>query len=155
MMLVLRRRDSSSKRKHCVLETSMTRPRYTARWMQQSMAFWYLFNSTTRKVDSTNIALKHLLSKATGKRLGEEEVQFDCFNRSCIQAFDNVQHQGYSKTQWHNLLSGAWWSLMAWPIKWSLVKLSGVTHHVEPKDWSRGKRKARPEGLTWRNSLER
>ena len=42
--------------------------------MQQSMTFWYLFNSTIREVGNTNIALGHSLSKATDKRFGEKEI---------------------------------------------------------------------------------
>ena len=39
-----------------------------------SMAPWCLFDFTTREVGSTNIALGHLPSEATGKGFGEEEV---------------------------------------------------------------------------------
>ena len=52
-----------------------------------------------REINSTNIALKYLLLEAIGKRLGEEEAQFDCFNRSYIQSFGNAQHWGYGKTR--------------------------------------------------------
>ena len=65
--------------------------------MQQSTAFWCLFNFTIREVDSTNIALGHSPSKATSKKLDEEKVQFDCFNRSYIQGFNNIWHQSYGK----------------------------------------------------------
>ena len=71
------------------------------------MALWYLFDFTIKEVDSINIALGHSPLEVTGKRLDKEEAQFDCFDRSCIQAFDNVCHQGYSKIRWHDLLSGA------------------------------------------------
>ena len=37
---------------------------------------------TRRKVGSTNVILGHLLSNATGKKLIEKEVLFDCSNRS-------------------------------------------------------------------------
>ena len=77
----------------------MTRPRCTARWTQQNTALWYLFDSTTREVGSTNVDLGHSLLEATGKRLDEEEAQFDCFDRSCIRGFGNVWHQGYGKTR--------------------------------------------------------
>ena len=58
-----------------------------------------------REVSSINVVLEHLPLKATGKRFGEEEAQFNCFDGSCIQGFGNARHQGYSKTQWHDLLS--------------------------------------------------
>ena len=61
-----------------------------------------------RKVDSINIALGHSLLEAIGKRLGEEETQFDCFDKSCIRGFGNARHQGYGKTRWRDPLSGAW-----------------------------------------------
>ena len=60
--------------------------------MQQSTAPWYLFNSTTREVSSTNIALEHSPLETTGERLGEEETQFNCFDKSCIRSFGNVRH---------------------------------------------------------------
>ena len=96
---MLRRCNSSSKRKHYALGTSVTRPRCIAHWTQQSTALWCLFDSTTREVDSTDIALRHSPLEATGKRFGEEEAQFDCFDGSCIWGFGNAQHQGYGKTQ--------------------------------------------------------
>ena len=61
-----------------------------------------------REVGSTNITLGYLSLEATGKRLGEEEAQFNCFDKSYIRGFSNAQHQGYGKTQWHDLLSRAW-----------------------------------------------
>ena len=48
------------------------------------MALWCLFDSTTREVDSTNVALGYLILETTGKRLGEEKVLFDCFDKSWI-----------------------------------------------------------------------
>ena len=48
------------------------------------MTPWYLFDSTTGEVNSTNVTLGYLTLKATGKRLGEKEAQFDCFNKSYI-----------------------------------------------------------------------
>ena len=78
-----------------------------ARWTQQSTALWYLFDSTTREVGSIDVALGHSPSETIGKGLDEEEAQFNCFNRSCIQGFGNVRHQGYGKTWWRDPLSGA------------------------------------------------
>ena len=49
--------------------------------MQQSTAPWYLFDSTTKKVGSTNIALEYLLLEATGKKLGKKEALFNCFDK--------------------------------------------------------------------------
>ena len=66
--------------------------------MQQSTAFWCLFDSITREASSTNVALRLLLLEATSKRLGEEEVQFNCFDESYIHGFGNTWHQGYCKT---------------------------------------------------------
>ena len=98
MVLALRRRDSSSKCKHCALGTSVTRSRCTAYWTQQSTTPWYLFDCTIREVGSTNVALRHLLLEAIGKGLGKEEAQFNCFNGSCIRGFGNARHPGYGKT---------------------------------------------------------
>ena len=75
--------------------------------MQQSTAPWYLFDSTTKKVGSTNVTLEYSPSEATGKRLGEEEAQFDCFDRYCIRSFGNARHQSYSETRWHDPSSRA------------------------------------------------
>ena len=36
---------------------------------QQSMAFWYLFDSTKREVGSTNVSLKYLLLRIMVKNL--------------------------------------------------------------------------------------
>ena len=58
--------------------------------MQQNMAFWYLFDSTSREFDSTNVALGHSLLEVIGKRLDKEEVYFDYFDRSCIRGFGNT-----------------------------------------------------------------
>ena len=74
---------------------------------QQSMASWYLFDSTIRKVGSTNVALRHLPLEATNEGLGKEEAQFDYFDGSCIQGFGNARHQGYGKIQQRDPLSGA------------------------------------------------
>ena len=62
------------------------------------MALWYLFDSTMRKVANINIALKYLLLEVIGERLGEEEVQFDCFDGLCIWGFGNTWHQNYGIT---------------------------------------------------------
>ena len=56
------------------------------------MAHWCLFDSTIREVGNTNITLGHLPLEAIGKRFGEEEAQFNYFNRSCIQSFSNAQY---------------------------------------------------------------
>ena len=58
------------------------------------MASWSLFNSTTREVGSTDVALGHSPSEATDKGLGEEEALFDCFDGSWIQDFGGTWHQG-------------------------------------------------------------
>ena len=97
-MPILGGHDFSSKRKHYILGTSMTRPRCTTCWMQENMVSYYLFDYTTRKVSSTNIILEYLLLETTGKKLGEKEVQFNCFDRSCIRGFGNAWYQNYSKT---------------------------------------------------------
>ena len=107
IVLALGGRNSSLKRKHYALRTSVTRPRCTARWTQQSIAPWCLFNSTMREDGSTNVALGHSPSEVTGKRLDEEEAQFDYFNKSCIRGFGNARYQGYGKTRWRDSSSGA------------------------------------------------
>ena len=61
-----------------------------ARWTQQSTAPWCLFDSTTREVGSTDVALGHSLLGVTDEELGEEEALFDCFNRSWIQDFGDA-----------------------------------------------------------------
>ena len=66
-----------------------------------------MFDSITREVGSINIALGHLPLEATGKGLGEEEAQFNCFDGSYIWGFSNIQHQGYGKTPWRDLLNRA------------------------------------------------
>ena len=63
------------------------------------MAPWYLFDSTIKEVGSTDIALGHLQLEITGKKLGKEKAQFDCFDRSYIWGLGNARHQGYGKTQ--------------------------------------------------------
>ena len=61
-----------------------------------------------REVGSTNVALRYSSLKATGKGLGKEKAQFDCFNKSCIQGFSNTWYQDYGKTWWYDLLSRDW-----------------------------------------------
>ena len=78
-----------------------------ARWTQQSMAPWCLFDSTTREVDSTNIALGHSPLGITDEGLDKEEALFDCFDGSWIRDFGNARHQGYSKARWRDPLSRA------------------------------------------------
>ena len=51
-----------------------------------------MFDSTIKKVNSTNTTLKHLLLEVTSKRLGEEKVLFNCLNRFEIQDFGNIWH---------------------------------------------------------------
>ena len=51
-----------------------------------------------REVDSTNIALGHLLLEAIDKKLDKKEALFNCFDKSWSQDFGNAWHQGYSKT---------------------------------------------------------
>ena len=99
MILVLERRDSSSKYKHCALETSMTRPRCMAHQIQQTTASWYLFDSTLREIGSTSIVLGHLLLEAIDKRLDEEKTHFDCFDKFYIRNFSDIWHKDYGKTQ--------------------------------------------------------
>ena len=60
--------------------------------MQQSTAFWYLFDFTIRKVGNTDIVLRHSLLKANNKRRGEKEAQFNCFDGSCIWDFGNARY---------------------------------------------------------------
>ena len=57
-----------------------------------------IFDSTTKKIDSTNIVLGHSLLKVTGKKFGEKKALFDDFVKLCIQNFSNAQHLVYSKT---------------------------------------------------------
>ena len=46
------------------------------------MAPWYLFVSTIKEVDNTNVALKYLLLEVTSKKLSEKKVLFNFFDRS-------------------------------------------------------------------------
>ena len=139
IVLALGEYDSSSKHKHCILGTSVTRPRCMVRWTQQSTAPWCLFDTITREVCSTDVTLEHLLLEATGKRLGKEEAQFNCFDGSCIRSFGNARHQGYDKTWWRDPLSGVWWNLVVWLIKWNL--------RIGLKGRRRLGLKARPDGI--------
>lgn len=59
-----------------------------------------MFNSSTRKAVSNNIALAYYSSQATSKRLKDEEALFNFSNRSKIQEFGNaitVLFKGYCK----------------------------------------------------------
>ena len=76
--------------------------------MQQSTAFWYLFDSITKKVDSTNIVLGYSLLEATSKELGEKEVLFNYFDGMLIWDFGNAWDQSYGKAWWHDPLSRTW-----------------------------------------------
>ena len=60
--------------------------------MQQNTALWYLFDSTTREVDSTNVVLRHLPLEITNKKLDKEKAYFNCFNRFYIRGFGNIWH---------------------------------------------------------------
>ena len=46
-----------------------------------------------REISNIIVALGHLSLEVTGKELGKEEVNFNCFDRFCIQGFDNAWHQ--------------------------------------------------------------
>ena len=71
------------------------------------MAPWCLFDSITREVSSTNIALRHLLLEVIGKEFGNKKVHFSCFNGSYIWDFGNTWHQGYNKIEWCDPLNEA------------------------------------------------
>ena len=43
-----------------------------------------------RKIDSTNVALKHALLKAIDKKLGKEKILFDYLDESWIHDFGNT-----------------------------------------------------------------
>ena len=58
--------------------------------MQPSITLWCLFDSITREVNSTNIALRHLLLEKTSKKLDKKEAQFNCFDKFHIQGFSNI-----------------------------------------------------------------
>ena len=58
--------------------------------MQQNKALWYLFNSITREISSTNIALRHLLLETIDEKLDEEKILFNYFDRSWIWNFGNA-----------------------------------------------------------------
>ena len=66
--------------------------------MQQNMAPWYLFNSTTKEISNIDIALGHSSLDAIDKKLDKKEAQFNCFDGFCIRGFDNARHQNYNKT---------------------------------------------------------
>ena len=127
--------------KHCVLGTSVTRPRCTARWTKRSTALWCLFDSSTRKAGCIDVALEHSPLEATCEGLGKEEALLNCWARSWIRGFGDA----------HGI------RIMA--------KLGGVTHWVKPPKRPRGMRKditalerlgqmmrpdsIRLDGLTW------
>ena len=50
-----------------------------------------------REVGNTNVTLEYLPLEAIDKKLGKEEAQFDCFDRSYIWGFGNTQYKGYGK----------------------------------------------------------
>ena len=60
--------------------------------MQQNTAFWYLFDSIIREVDSTNVVEGHLLLGPIDKEFDKKETQFDCFDGSYIRGFGNARH---------------------------------------------------------------
>ena len=60
--------------------------------MKQNTALWYLFDFTTREVNSTNVVLKNLLLEAFSKGLGEEETHFNYFDGSYFRGFSNARH---------------------------------------------------------------
>ena len=64
--------------KYYTLKTSATRLRSMVRWIQQSMAPWCLFDSSTRKVGYIDIVLGHSLLEATSKRLNKKEALLIC-----------------------------------------------------------------------------
>ena len=55
--------------------------------MQQCRIFWYLFDSFTRELESTDVVLGYLPLDATGERLGNKEALFDFSDRSGIWDF--------------------------------------------------------------------
>ena len=105
--------------KQYALETSVTRPRYTARQTQWSTTPWCLFNSSTKKAGCIDIALGHLPLEVTSKRFSEEETLLDCWDKSWIQGFGN-----------------------AYGIR-IMAKLGGVTHQAKPSEKPRGMKKNR------------
>ena len=46
------------------------------------MTFWYLFNSSIRKVNCINIIFEYLLFRITDKKINKKKVLFDFFNKS-------------------------------------------------------------------------
>ena len=87
--------------KHHDLEISVSRPRYTGRWTQRSMSFWYLFDSSTRKTGCIDILLGHFSSEATNERPSKEEALLNCWERSWSEALEM-----YTTSRF-------WWNLVA------------------------------------------
>ena len=54
------------------------------------MAPQCLFDFIIREVSNTNIALEYSPLEAISKKLGGKKTQFNYFNRSYIQSFDNI-----------------------------------------------------------------
>ena len=64
--------------KYHILETSIIKSRYTARWTQQSTAPWCLFNSFIKKASYNDVVLEHLLLEATSEGFSKEETLLNC-----------------------------------------------------------------------------
>ena len=65
-----------------------------------SLVFIWLF---FRKFGNTNIVLRYLLLKVTGKRLKKKKALFGFSNKSGIQDFNNIVIILFSnKNWWHN-----------------------------------------------------
>ena len=105
--------------KHCALETSVMRPRCTARLTQRSTALWCLFDSSTREAGCIDVTQGHSPSKATYEGLDEEEALLGCWDGSWIRGFGNA----------HGI------RIMA--------KLGGVTHQAKTPERPKGIRKNR------------
>ena len=103
--------------KHYVLGTSVTRLRCTARWTQQSMAPWCLFDSSTREAGCIHVALGHSPSEAICEGLGKEEALLNCWVGSWIRGFGDA----------HSIRV--------------MAKLDGVTHQAKPPERLGGMRK--------------
>ena len=76
--------------KHYALGISVTKLKCMACWMQQSMAFWCLFNSSTKKADCIDVVLGHSSLEATSERFSKEKVLFDYWDKSWIWGFSNA-----------------------------------------------------------------
>lgn len=73
-----------AERKHWGFRTSITRPNCMARWTQQRYTPWCLFDSCTKEVYSTDIALGHSILEATSEKLGDEKAVFNFSDGSGI-----------------------------------------------------------------------